>query len=38
VRSRPDECYKIESFWSEDFSAQEWAVMMTEAFGPGGAG
>ena len=32
--SRLGEGYKIESYWSETFSAQEQAAMMTEAFGP----
>jgi len=26
---------KSESYWSEDFSEQEWAAILTEAFGPG---
>jgi hypothetical protein len=29
---------KVERYWSEDFSEQEWAAIMTEAFGPGAVG
>jgi len=28
------EGYKAESFWSEDFSEQEWAAIITDVFGP----